>query len=335
MSENKDVTNSLVKSYQTDLDKTDKFKIVYEPDKPELVNFDNAKAVVEAISTRYKNTVIQNSDEANIINKRGGLLTKLRKLRNSISDKKTEVHRKAKESYIEMDGQLNELVQQIDESIVNLKDQVDNFKIKEYEKRMSEIEKIYSDEVNSDQFSGKIPDFYDFQEFLRFNQKIDKAGDDDKVRKIIVSDLKKVYDDVSQIDKYYEKDYKSDAFYDTAIEKYKSTRDLNASLIDGIDEYQRQIEIAKKINEEGLLKDGESHDQGAAETNTPDKNDSQVQAEKDISGECHDKSVDQDKIIKNEKVYYVFVTDDLQDARKLKSIAEKEGIRFAFKKVVK
>ena len=321
----KDVTNSLVDNYSNELSSYKEFDIKYEPVKPKIANYDAMKKVIDEISKRYQSTIIQNKDEAYSINKRGGLLTKLRALRNEIENKQRQVHRDAKKSYKEMDDDLNVLINNIDLSINSLKDQVDKFQIREYEKKTEELTNMFETEKNSKQFENKIPDFFDFDMFLEFNQSIYKDSKT-KVKKTIVKELARVYKDYEQIWAKKEQ-YPSDSYYQTAINTYISTMDVNKSILLGIEKYEEDIKIAERIRQEGLLKEQRQ------------KELEEQQKQKELEQANQEKlNQDKDVVINKEsqqKVYIVMVTEDIKGAKLIKDFAQQNNIKVAFKKVVK
>lgn len=283
------------------IDKIESFKVSYHYDEPELKNYDALKEVVSEVANRYQNYIITSEEEAMEVNKRGGLLTKLRKVSKTINEYKVDVHRKAKESYKDFDTKMNELSGLVNDSIDSVKKQVDDYKQRQEMKMINDTNDLFDELKESNQFKGKLPKWCSYQLFAKFNPKAFKLNDKQK-KKTIIDFLAKVHQDSNEIIKKY-KEYDSKVFLEKTLKSYLDDMDINKAIRIGIEQHNYMINALSEM---------------------------QKKAEEKPKEEIIHEKEDQKK-----QVWYTFSTPDKVIAQKLKKILDDHHIEYELKKEIK
>lgn len=305
MEKRKDVTHSLL-----DIDNVKEFGVSYDYHSPELKNYDELKEVIEEVSKRYQNYVITSDEEAYEVGKRGGLLTKLRKISGRINEYKVDVHRKAKESYSDFDKKMNDLNYLINDAIISIKDQVDDYKKQKEIEMMNETHELFKKEKNSKQFKGKLPKWCSYKLFIKFNPNAYKLNENKK--KIEISQfLYKIYKDSNEIVKEYNENYKSKIFVQSCVENYVETLDIDKSIRIGIHDHNEFIKSLEEYTHE-KQKDNEK---------TIEKHENKK------TGQVSKES--------KERVWYTFSTPDKDFAKRLKKLMDERNVEYTMDKFIK
>lgn len=312
MTEMRDVTGDVGKF---DIEPAN-FTVKTDYQSPNVVGFDKLKGSIEQINNRYSNLVVQSEQEAHELSKRGGTLTKLRKVIKAIQEHKRQVHREAKQSYAQFDNQMNELLDLAQSAYDNVKEQTDDFKEKEKVNQLNALEKIFDEQVQG-QFANKTPKWCDFALFTKFNSKTFQKSEKTQ-RKEIVQFLYQVYQDQQKMREQYQ-DYHSSVFVNATLSNYKQTLDVNQAIVYGIQEHKKALEIAKAVqqqNQQQKEAPKSQEQQSVSSANTPNDN-QQATVIHQQQGE----------------VYYMFAIKNLDDARAVKQLLDERGAVYKNKTV--
>lgn len=320
MTNRKDITYSLANFDNNDFS----VESTYEKNKPVIKGYDEVYSIINAINNRYSNYIIQTADEAKEINKRGGLLTQLRKINGQIDEYKRGVHRQAKDSYSEFDDKMSALSSLVNNSIDKLKQQIDDFKEQEHIKNLNDTEDLFNELLESKQFKDKLPKWCTFKFMINFQPKLVDEGPK-KRKKLIIDFLVKVYNDSNKIKKEYLK-YKTTQFIRVAVTNYRMTLDVDDAIVKAIDAHNEAIKLAHEIAQKEI-EEAKKEKEKAQEII---KNVGNNEVPSDLKTKKDSGSIKND-----EKVYYAFMIDGVQGAKMTKKFLDENNIKYAIKKIVK
>lgn len=310
MTERRDVTGDVGK---LDIEPTN-FTVKTNYQSPSVVGFEQLKNGVEQINNRYSNLVVQSKQEAHELSKRGGTLTKLRKVIKGIQEHKRQVHREAKQSYAQFDSQMNELLDLAQSAYDNVKEQTDTFKEKEKVNQLNALEKVFDEQVQG-QFANKAPKWCDFALFTKFNPKTFQKSEKTQ-KKEIVQFLYQVYQDQQKMQAQYQ-DYPSKVFVSATLSNYKQTLDVNQAIVYGIQEHKKALEIAKAVQRQNQQPQPPKPQEQQTPTSNTANNNQQATV-------IHQQQND---------VYYMFAIKNLDDARAVKRLLDERGAIYKNKTV--
>lgn len=125
-----------------------------------LVNFDSLMDKAKTLQKTYSNLII--TDEKDLINLRGrdSVLSKLRKIRNTIDTARKDYNKEIKKRSAYPREQLVELTQVLDDTINSLNDKINEFEQEEINNREKRLEKMFN-EVLSEGEKELIPTGYE------------------------------------------------------------------------------------------------------------------------------------------------------------------------------
>lgn len=332
------------------------FEVKGKYNSPEIKGYDELYNVVSNIHNRYSNYVIQDADEAKEINKRGGILTQLRAVNKKINSYKLNIHRAAKASYKDFDDDMDRLSNLINDSITKVKQQVDKFNEQEHIKKLNSANDFFNKQTNSSQFKGKLPSWCTFEFMLKFYPKVIDEKEN-KRNKDIIAFLAKVYNDTNKIKAEYNK-YNTQQFVKVSVQEYRSTLDIDSSILAGINAHNEAIEIAKEIARKEIEKQKKLEQQKKLQEQASKELDNLLKdrdnSNKNNSNNLSSAECDAEDIKSNNsaagsniihsnnsqqqssaKIYYMFSLDNLEDARKVKQFMDKNGIKYEHKKIIR
>lgn len=279
-------------------------------------NFEELKAALKAELEVYKNMVFTEETKPEARK----AVANLRKLKNSMNDKKLEVKKTFMVPYTDFEAQVKELDKLIDEPINFISGQIEEFERKRVEERKKLISDIYTEIITE---HDTVAEYLPLQRI--YDSKWENSTTTKKtIKEGIMKHVEHVEKDLATI-----RSMESE-FEDKGIAKYKTTLELSDALTT-MNQYQKQKEDILRRQEEEARRAAEEEKRKAEDevhkaAEGEQKADTPVQEEPIAQETVKEEKFVEPKPVTNTVVYEI-IADPFQIVQ-LESAMREYGIKF-------